>query len=148
MSASAINSDQATAITAIQTVIHRYAFLARENADVSAIVDLFAPEGVFVLPDGNSVPAAAMAAIVGDRPPKFIRHHVTTSVVDLKGDTTAESTTYFVAYTDLANPDHWGYWNDAFRKNEDGSWVLTSKQPVVEGFVRDGEWAKMPWNAS
>lgn len=134
-----------SARAAISDVLHRYAYLAREKGDVDAIGRLFTADGVFVLPDGNAVPIAGMAAIVADNPPVFIRHHLTTSVVDFDDEENATAISYFVAYTHLAQPDHWGYWRDSLRKI-DGRWLLTSKQPVVEGYAPDGDWAKMPWN--
>jgi hypothetical protein len=45
----------------------------------------------------------------------FIRHHLSTSQIELTGPVTAKARTYWVAYTDIG-PDHCGYYIDDFRK--------------------------------
>ena len=45
----------------------------------------------------------------------FIRHHLSTSKIDLTGPDTAQARTYWVAWTDIG-PDHAGYYLDKFRK--------------------------------
>jgi hypothetical protein len=46
---------------------------------------------------------------------KFVRHHLSTSQIELSGPDTASARTYWVAYTDIG-PDHGGYYLDLFRK--------------------------------
>lgn len=46
---------------------------------------------------------------------RFVRHHLSTSAIELKGSDTATARTYWVAYTDIG-PDHGGYYVDTFRK--------------------------------
>jgi hypothetical protein len=45
----------------------------------------------------------------------FVRHHLSTSKIDLTGPDTANVRTYWVAWTDVG-PDHAGYYLDTFRK--------------------------------
>jgi hypothetical protein len=45
----------------------------------------------------------------------FVRHHLSTSQIELTGPDTARARTYWVAYTDIG-PDHGGYYVDQFRK--------------------------------
>lgn len=101
------------------------------------MADLFTPDGVFVLPDGTAVPRTEIHRIVRGEGPKFIRHHITTIQIDFTSDTTAAVDSYFVAYSDLVQPDHWGRWRDTFRLTGDG-WLLTKKEPVTEGFAPGG----------
>jgi SnoaL-like domain len=47
--------------------------------------------------------------------PSFVRHHLSTSAIELTGAATAKARTYWVAYTDIG-PDHGGCYVDALRK--------------------------------
>jgi hypothetical protein len=56
----------------------------------------------------------------------FIRHHLSTSQIELTGPDTAKSRTYWVAYTDLG-PDHCGYYVDAYRKTGE-RWLIAHRR--------------------
>ena len=45
----------------------------------------------------------------------FVRHHLSTSQIELTSAATARGRTYWTAYTDIG-PDHCGYYIDAYRK--------------------------------
>jgi 3-phenylpropionate/cinnamic acid dioxygenase small subunit len=45
----------------------------------------------------------------------FVRHHLSTSQIELTGADTARARTYWMAYTDIG-ADHCGYYLDSFRK--------------------------------
>jgi 3-phenylpropionate/cinnamic acid dioxygenase small subunit len=45
----------------------------------------------------------------------FVRHHLSTSQIELTGPDTARARTYWTAYTDIG-ADHCGYYLDSFRK--------------------------------
>jgi hypothetical protein len=62
-------------------------------------------------------------AIHGSR---FIRHHLSTSKIDLTGPVTARARTYWVAWTDIG-PDHAGYYLDDFRKVGD-QWLIAHRR--------------------
>lgn len=57
---------------------------------------------------------------------RFIRHHLSTSKIDLTGPDTARARTYWVAWTDIG-PDHAGYYLDAFRK-VGGEWLIAHRR--------------------
>ena len=57
---------------------------------------------------------------------KFIRHHLSTSKIDITGPDTAKARTYWVAYTDIG-PDHAGYYLDDFRKVGD-RWLIAHRR--------------------
>lgn len=122
----------------ITALLHRYANMAVENADFPGMAALFADDGVFVVLDGTAVPASEMESIVGDNESVFLRHHLTTSHIEFTSATTATADSYYIAFTNLKKPDHWGRWLDSVRLEDDGRWVFTSKQPVVEGYDPDG----------
>jgi len=55
-----------------------------------------------------------------------VRHHLSTSKIDLTGPDTAKARTYWVAWTDIG-PDHAGYYLDTFRK-VDGAWLIAHRR--------------------
>jgi len=56
---------------------------------------------------------------------KFIRHHLSTSLVEFTGPDTAKSRTYWTAYTDIG-PDHGGYYLDKFQKSGE-RWLIAHR---------------------
>lgn len=56
----------------------------------------------------------------------FVRHHLSTSKIDLTGPDSAEARTYWSAWTDIG-PDHAGYYLDTFRK-VDGAWLIAHRR--------------------
>lgn len=56
----------------------------------------------------------------------FVRHHLSTSQIELTGAQTARARTYWVAYTDIG-PDHAGYYLDTFRKVGE-KWLIAHRK--------------------
>ena len=56
----------------------------------------------------------------------FIRHHLSTSLIEFTGPETAKARTYWVAYTDIG-ADHCGHYIDNFRKTG-GSWLIAQRK--------------------
>lgn len=56
----------------------------------------------------------------------FVRHHLSTSDIELTGPETARARTYWSAWTDIG-PDHCGYYLDSFRKVED-DWLIEHRR--------------------
>jgi hypothetical protein len=56
----------------------------------------------------------------------FVRHHLSTSRIDLTNDDTAQARTYWTAWTDIG-PDHAGLYLDRFRKIE-GDWRIAHRR--------------------
>jgi hypothetical protein len=57
---------------------------------------------------------------------KFIRHHLSTCLIEMTGPDTAKTRTYWTAYTDIG-PDHGGYYLDTFRKTAD-RWLIAHRK--------------------
>lgn len=56
---------------------------------------------------------------------KFIRHHLSTCLIEFTGPDTAKTRTYWTAYTDIG-PDHGGFYVDKFRKTGD-KWLIAHR---------------------
>jgi hypothetical protein len=56
----------------------------------------------------------------------FIRHHLSTSQIELSGPESATARTYWVAYSDIG-PDHCGYYVDVFRKTGE-RWLIAHRK--------------------
>jgi hypothetical protein len=56
----------------------------------------------------------------------FIRHHLSTSQIELTAATTAKARTYWAAYTDIG-PDHCGYYVDELRR-VDERWLIAHRR--------------------
>jgi hypothetical protein len=56
----------------------------------------------------------------------FIRHHLSTCLIEFTGPQTAKARTYWVAYTDIG-ADHSGHYVDAFRKTGE-SWLIAQRK--------------------
>jgi hypothetical protein len=56
----------------------------------------------------------------------FVRHHLSTSKIDLTGPDSATARTYWVAWTDIG-PDHSGYYLDDFRRVGE-EWLIARRR--------------------
>lgn len=56
----------------------------------------------------------------------FVRHHLSTSKIDLQAPESATARTYWVAWTDIG-PDHAGQYLDTFR-NVKGEWLIAHRR--------------------
>jgi hypothetical protein len=56
----------------------------------------------------------------------FVRHHLSTSLIEFTGPDTARARTYWTAYTDIG-PDHAGYYLDRFRRQGD-AWLIAHRR--------------------
>ena len=56
----------------------------------------------------------------------FVRHHLSTTNIELTGPDTAKARTYWVAYTDIG-PDHCGCYIDVFRKTGE-HWLIAHRK--------------------
>ncbi len=58
--------------------------------------------------------------------PRFRRHHITTTQIDLVDDAHAKGRVYYLMVTDLGL-DHCGYYVDRYRR-VDGRWLIAHRQ--------------------
>lgn len=122
----------------ITAVLHRYAHLAREDADWAAIAELYTPEATFRLQDGTTFSRDAISGVVQGDEAAFIRHHITTVDIRFTGESSAECESFYLALTDEAYPDHWGAWHDRFERQDDGTWLIADRLVTAEGADPEG----------
>ena len=74
---------------------------------------------------GDGPPSAETA-----KGPKFVRHNLTTSRIELTGPDSAKARTYWLVVTDIG-PDHRGIYMDVFRR-VDGDWLISHRRVRTE----------------
>ena len=131
-------TQEATSLTLITALLHRYASLARETTNTAYLSLLFEPSGTISLPDGRILHSTQINDITGPSPPKLLRHHVTTLDIQFLAEHEAEFQAYVVAGTDVKMPDHWGRWDGRVRRSEGGRWVIGEMRVLVDGMDGKG----------
>jgi hypothetical protein len=66
---------------------------------------------------------------------RFIRHHLSTSKIDITGPDTARARTYWVAWTSIG-PDHAGYYLDEFRMVGE-EWLIAHRRVRMDWESKD-----------
>lgn len=117
----------------IESLLHRYAILAKETASGEKMAPLFKPDGVFRLPNGVAVKPADLLEVVQGNNPKFIRHHITSIDIQFVSLDEAHTESYYIAITHLSNMDHWGFWKDIVTRESNGKWLIADKTVGVDG---------------
>ncbi|KAF4963628.1 hypothetical protein FSARC_8370 [Fusarium sarcochroum] len=132
--------ERAIALASINATVHRYAYLARDNLDWDAFVKTLHPEARFHLPNGATVSSAEWKHIVLNDQAKYIRHHLTTIVIDFTKDTVAQASAQFLTVTDWSTCDHWGEWQFTLAPDADKGWLISELKIQLEGTDPKG-WA-------
>ena len=117
----------------IETLSHRYAVFAKDNAPLTQMAMLFRDNGHFRLPNGIAVKPAQMVDVVQGTEPNFIRHHITPTDIHFVSETEAHTEAYFFAVANLCSVDDWGKWKDKVTKASDGRWLIADRSIIVEG---------------
>lgn len=125
--------ERSVAKSEIESLFHRYAVLAKETATPAKMSEVFNPDGVFRLPNGDVVKPADLLTVVQGNNPKFIRHHITSIDIEFVSPSEAHTEAFYIALTDLSSPDHWGCWKDIVTRGQDGRWLIADRTIVVDG---------------
>jgi hypothetical protein len=115
--------------------------VAGDRMRLEELAATFAEDGVLELPTSSLRGRAAIAAGLGGRRsadapppsgrrPTFVRHHLTTSLLELTGPDTASGRTYFLVFTDVG-PDHAGVYVDRLRRTPDG-WRFEHRKVMID----------------
>lgn len=105
-------------------------FTAIFTEDAILESDSFRNEGRQAIRDWMTRWSPPTDAATKTRKATFVRHHLTTSQVELTGSTTAKGRTYFAVYTDIG-PDHCGYYTDVFRKTGE-RWLIAHRKVRID----------------
>jgi hypothetical protein len=137
-----IDLDEMLARENIRDLMASYA-MAGDMLQTEAFVAVFTEDGILEsdgVPDAGAFRYAGRDALrnwmnrwaqKGDAPlrayrAKRLRHHLSTSLIELTGTDTARALTYWTAYTDTG-VDHGGVYIDWFRKTDD-SWLIAHRK--------------------
>jgi SnoaL-like domain len=130
----------------LEAIRHTFAAYntAGDRMKLDALAATFIEDGVLETPTSTLRGRAGIAAGLGGgrglmerepaaaavRRPTFVRHHLTTSLLDLTGPSTAEGRTYFIVFTDVG-PDHAGLYVDKLRK-VGGAWLFEHRKVMID----------------
>jgi uncharacterized protein (TIGR02246 family) len=141
-----MDASELLAREAIRDTLARYAHDA-DTGRFEALAELFADDGVMVVPDRDPLTGrAAILEFLGRARRRlsdssvqaYIRHHVTSVRIDIESADSARAASYFLALT-ARGPDHWGRYRDRLvRRGE--RWLFQERQVLVDGRAPDG-WA-------
>lgn len=134
-------------IILIRQLLARYN-LSGDRLRLDELAATFAPDGVLdtggAVLEGRAGIAAGLAGVGGGKDAKpapagavpltLVRHHLTTSHVEMTGPDSATGRSYFHVYTDIG-PDHMGVYVDRYVKT-DGRWLIAHRR-VQTDWVAD-----------
>jgi len=136
-----MDNDAARELEAIRNTMASYN-IAGDRMRLDELAGTFAPHGVLETPTARMEGRDAILAGLGrgresDAPapnprlgPTFVRHNLTTSLLDLTGEASAEGRSYFIVFTDIG-PDHMGCYVDRLIKL-DGRWLFDHRRVLID----------------
>ena len=133
----------------IQQVLYRYC-RGVDRGDVELLASVYHPEAVdrHGAWSGLGTDFAAFLVPRMDEAPATGQHHITNTLIDLKGDE-ADVESYFIAYHPLPAEDGGGHalvcgrYLDRFARR-DGAWRIADREVVIDlsrALADDGGWA-------
>ncbi len=116
--------------------------IAGDRGQVDKMAALFTEDGIMMFSGRQATGPEAIRAMMssinhksdsdsGQPPVTKLRHHVTTSQIDLNGDS-ATGRSYFIVFTNNG-PYHMGVYVDAFRRVE-GKWLIARREVRVDWY--------------
>jgi hypothetical protein len=118
---------------AIRNLMARYS-LSSDCGRFEALAETFAEDGTLCFSGQATTGRAQIVARLNLRGPRnaaltFTRHHLTTSLIEVEGES-ATGKTYFQVLTNIGL-DHCGVYLDAFVK-QDGNWYFAKREARVD----------------
>jgi hypothetical protein len=130
--------DEIEAREAIRHTLAQYV-VAGDQRDSATFANTFTEDGTLEMTTGTFTGRktihdwVAEAKPFGDgeqRPaPTFMRHYMSTTLIEFTSQTTANVRAYFTVMSDIG-PDHAGYYVDRFRKTDD-RWLIEHRRVRV-----------------
>ncbi|MGE0386671.1 MAG: nuclear transport factor 2 family protein [Gammaproteobacteria bacterium] len=138
------------AIEGVRKTLAEYAVFT-DSGRFEQFLGLFLPDGVFVLPKGDTAKGPAeIAALLGSKreayakiekwAPAFLRHNVTTENIDIVNEREARVEAYFMVCTDRGL-DHWGRWEDELVRCDDDRWRFRRRRVFTEASYAESWYA-------
>jgi hypothetical protein len=131
-------STEAQELQAIRTTLAAYS-VAGDRMQLEALAATFTAEGILEISTGGTFHGRE-AIVTGLRAggndaqarprPSFVRHHLTTSLIELRAAQAAEGRTYFIVFTDIG-ADHAGFYSDKLCK-VDGRWLFQHRRVMID----------------
>ncbi len=134
--------EEAAAREAIRETLARYNH-AGDRGRIEELVRCFTPDGVLEIPGeppqtGREAIRRRLAEVVaGSRARRaaggaaLVRHHVSSTSIELLGASEARARSYFLVLTEIGL-DHWGQYRDHL-VCVGGSWLLRHRRVLTEG---------------
>ncbi len=141
------SSDRAVAVAQIHAVVHRYAYLARNNLDWEKFSKTFRSDAQFDLANGKTLSTTEWQHILEGDQAEYIRHHITTVDLDFESESKAVAMVQFFALTNWSSCDHWGEWQMVVTQESDGKWLISNMRIVLDGVDPKG-WAAAKYQHS
>jgi hypothetical protein len=118
---------------AIRNLMARYS-LASDCGRFEALAEIFAEDGTLCFSGQATTGRSQIVARLNQRGPRnaaltFTRHHLTTSLIEVEGES-ATAKTYFQVLTNIGL-DHCGLYLDEFVK-QDGNWHFARREARVD----------------
>jgi hypothetical protein len=124
---------------AIRSIIGRYAHCA-DRGHFAELVSLFTEDGALAIAGRDPLvgrdairsfltATKSTLAVQSARP--FIRHHVSSILIDVAARNTATAASYFFVITERG-PDHWGRYRDELARTADG-WLFRRRTVRLDG---------------
>lgn len=138
------------ALEGVRKTLSEYAVFT-DSGRFEQFLDLFLPDGVFVLPKGDTAtgPKEIAQLLASKRDayskieqwsPEFMRHNITTENINLLNKREAKVEAYFMVCTDRGL-DHWGRWEDELVRCDDGRWRFRKRRVYTEASYADSWYA-------
>lgn len=123
----------------IRHLIMTYA-IEGDRGRLDKLAACFAEDGVLEMAawrrEGRAEIAKQLSGGYSEAPmtrPKFARHNITSSHIELDGPDSAVGRSYFLVVTDIG-PDHMGIYADRFRK-VDGRWLFARREVRIDWVI-------------
>ncbi len=145
--------EEAAAREAIRETLARYNH-AGDRGRLEELAGCFAPDGVLEIPgepplEGREAIRRRLAGVVDAsrarreaRGAFRIRHHVSSTSIELLGPAEARARSYFLVLTG-AGLDHWGQYRDEL-VCLDGAWLLRHRRVLMDGASPDSRMVEPP----